>query len=144
MPQSFYAVHGSTTGKIADLAAPTVRHERALRETNPGAVRRSLSGMAETPARCRTDLSAAISDLVTGTRPDLLTWVREYGESGAQLVAQPEDIWTHSRTDYVERADGTAYGSVPIWTTAESPSDLTAEFEIAADGSVHLTDVHVP
>jgi hypothetical protein len=38
--------------------------------------------------------------------------------------------------------NGTAYGSMPIWTTTESPSDLSAEFEIAADGSVELTDVH--
>jgi hypothetical protein len=46
-------------------------------------------------------------------------------------------------TDYAERADGTAYGSVPIWTTSESPSDLSAEFEIAADGTAELTDLHV-
>jgi len=76
-------------------------------------------------------------------RPDLLTWVRQYGESGAQLVVQPEDIWAHRWTDYAERPDGTAYGSIPIWTITESPSDLSAEFEIAADGRVELTNVHV-
>jgi hypothetical protein len=34
-------------------------------------------------------------------------------------------------------------GSVPIWTTTESPSDLSADFEIAVDGAAELTDVHV-
>ena len=99
--------------------------------------------MTEIPARHRVALRAVLDDLVTGVRPDLLTWVRQYGESGAELVIQPEDVGTHACTDYAERADGTAYGSVPIWTTTESPSDLSAEFEIAADGTVQLTDVHV-
>jgi hypothetical protein len=99
--------------------------------------------MTEIPARHRVALRAALDDLVAGRRPDLLTWVREYGESGAQLVGQPEDIWTHRWTDYGERPDGTAYGSVPIWTTMESPSDLSAEFEIAPDGRARLTDLHV-
>jgi hypothetical protein len=88
-------------------------------------------------------LRDALDALAAGTRPDLLTWVREYGESGARLVVQPDDILARRWTDYAERPDGTAYGSMPIWTTTESPSDLSAEFEIAADGSVELTDVHV-
>jgi hypothetical protein len=87
--------------------------------------------MAEIPARHRAALRAALDDLVAGRRPDLLTWVREYGESGAELVVQPDDIWTHRWTDYGERPNGTAYGALPIWTTRESPSDLSAEFEIA-------------
>jgi hypothetical protein len=99
--------------------------------------------MPEIPERRRAALRAALDDLVLGKRPDLMIWVREYGDSGAQLVVQPDDIWTHGWTDYAERPDGTAYGSVPIWTTVESPSDLTAEFEVASDGSVYLTDVHV-
>lgn len=99
--------------------------------------------MNEIPARHRLALRSVLDDLVSGLRPDLLAWVREYGESGAELVMQPEDVWTHAWTDYAERADGTAYGSVPLWTTKESPSDLSAAFEVAADGTVRLTDVHV-
>ena len=99
--------------------------------------------MAEIPARHRFAIRAALDDLVAGRRPDLLTWVREYGDSGAQLVAQPEDIWAHPWTDYAERPEGTACGSVPLWTTMASPSDLSAEFEIAPDGTAYLTDLHV-
>jgi hypothetical protein len=97
--------------------------------------------MTEIPARHRAAVRAALDDLVAGRRPDLLTWVREYGESGAELVVQPDDIWTHRWTDYSERPNGIAYGAVPIWTTTESPSDLSAEFEITPDGSAHLTDL---
>jgi hypothetical protein len=99
--------------------------------------------MAEIPARHRPALRAALDDVAARMWPDLLTWVRQYGESGAQLVVQTEDIWAHRWTDYAERPDGTAYGSIPIWTITESPSDLSAEFEIAADGRVELTNVHV-
>ena len=88
--------------------------------------------MTEIPARRRVALRAGPGDLVTGVRRDLLAWVRQYGESGAELVMQPEDAGTHAGADYAERADGTGYGSVPVWTTAESPGDLSAEFR---DGS---------
>jgi hypothetical protein len=89
--------------------------------------------MTEIPSRHRVALRSVLYDLLAGMRPDLLTWVRRYGESGAELVVQPEDVWTHAWTDYAERADGAPYGSVPIWMTTESPSDLSAEFEMAAD-----------
>jgi hypothetical protein len=32
---------------------------------------------------------------------------------------------------------------VPLWTTEESPSDLSAEFEIDPEGVVTLDDVRV-
>ena len=78
-----------------------------------------------------------------GRRPDLLVWVRNYGESGAELVTQPEAIWDHPLTDYLQRHDGAAAIVVPLWTVEESPSDLSAECEMTAAGVVELTDVHV-
>jgi hypothetical protein len=99
--------------------------------------------MSEIPARHRVTLRSVLDDLVRGARPDLLTWDREYGESGAELVVQAGDAWTHAWTDYADRADGTAYGFWPLWPSPESPSDPSAEFEVAADGTVRVTDVHV-
>lgn len=80
---------------------------------------------------------------MNGRRPDLLVWVRNYGASGAELVPQPEAIWDHPETDYLPRQDGTVAIVVPLWTSEESPSDLSAELEITASGAVALTDVHV-
>ena len=80
---------------------------------------------------------------MAGRRPDLLVWVHDYGESGAELVAQPEAIWEHPQTDYLEREDGTAAIVVPLWTLEESPSDLSAELEVTEAGAVEITDVHV-
>lgn len=99
--------------------------------------------MGEIPKRHRAALGAALDQLVTGDRRELLTWVPAYGRSGAELVTQPDEIWNHQWTDYAEREDGSAYGSVPLWTTDESPSDLSAEFEVTPSGAVSLTDVHV-
>lgn len=73
----------------------------------------------------------------------MLVWVRDYGASGADLTTQPEAIWDHPLTDFLQREDGTASVVVPLWTTEESPSDLCAEGEITAGGAVELIDVHV-
>ena len=32
---------------------------------------------------------------------------------------------------------------VPLWTSAESPSDLSAELEVGTDGEARILDVHV-
>ena len=58
-------------------------------------------------------------------------------------VPQPESIWDHPSTEFGARADGSRFGVVPLWTSSESPSDLSAEFEIGADGIARLTDVRV-
>jgi hypothetical protein len=63
--------------------------------------------------------------------------------SGTKLVAQPDEIWSHQWTNYAEREDCSAYGSMPLWTTGQSPSDLSAEFEVTPFGTVSPTDVHV-
>jgi len=99
--------------------------------------------VATVPIRFRDALRVELEALVVGERPDLLTWVREYGGSGASLVRQPEEIWTHAGTDFEERPDGSAFGVLPLWTADESPSDLSAEFRIDAGGAATIEDVHV-
>jgi hypothetical protein len=81
------------------------------------------------PQRHRAALRAALDQLAAGDRPEVLTWVAAYGHSGTELVTQPDEIWTHRWTDYREREDGSAYGSMPLWAAGQSPSDLSAEFE---------------
>jgi hypothetical protein len=95
------------------------------------------------PDQLRAPLRAELDALTRGERPSLLTWVKAYGASGAVLVAQPEDIWTHPDSQVERRQDGTGWGVVPLWTAEESPSDLSAEFEIDADGRVEIRDVRV-
>jgi hypothetical protein len=64
-------------------------------------------------------------------------------QSGTKPVAQPDEIWSHRRTNYAEREDCSAYGSMPLGTTGQSPRDLSAEFEVTPFGTMSLTDVHV-
>ena len=99
--------------------------------------------MAGVPERYRASIRHELDDLVAGARPELLTWVHHYGDDGATLIEQPEDIWAHERADVIERTDGSAYVVLPLWTTEEAPSDLSAEVEIAVDGTAEISDVHV-
>jgi hypothetical protein len=99
--------------------------------------------MPEIPAEVRPALRRELDALVAGERPELMVWVREYGESGTQLVPQPESIWAHPSAEFGARSDGSCFGVVPLWTRSESPSDLSAEFEIDIEGIARLTDVRV-
>jgi hypothetical protein len=99
--------------------------------------------MASVPVELRTTIGGELDALVRGERPELLTWVREYGEAGATLIAQPDDIWTHERTEVSRMTHGGWHVVLPLWTVDESPSDLSAEVEASADGAVRLLDVHV-
>ena len=99
--------------------------------------------MAGVPERYQVAIRHELADLVAGARPDLMTWVLQYGDDGATLIEQPEDIWAHGRADVIERTDGSAYAVLPLWTTREAPSDLSAEVEIGADGAAEIIDVHV-
>ncbi|HXH81166.1 DUF7668 domain-containing protein [Nocardioides sp.] len=99
--------------------------------------------MATVPTGFRDALRIELEALVAGERPDLLAWVREYGGPEVSLIRQPDEIWTHSATDIEERADGSAFGVLPLWTTGESPSDLSAEFEIDPGGTATIEDVRV-
>lgn len=99
--------------------------------------------MGVIPEEHRPAVRAALDELVAGGRPDLMVWLRRYGDSGAELAPQPDAVWEHRLTEVVERGDGTLAFNLPLWTAQESPSDLSAEGEIDADGAVRLTDVHV-
>lgn len=95
------------------------------------------------PEPLRPALRAELDALARGERPDLMTWVEAYGPSGARLVPQPDDVWTHPDTEVRVRSDGSAWGVVPLWTEQEGPSDLSAEFEVDDRGRVSLRDVRL-
>ena len=99
--------------------------------------------MAVVPEQLRPEVRALLDQLVAGGFPEMLVWVRRYGLDGAVLIEQPEEIWSHRLTHVGERADGSFWVELPLWTTTEAPSDLTADFEAAAGGRVELRDVHV-
>ncbi|CAL8980336.1 hypothetical protein PROP_03127 [Propionicimonas sp. T2.31MG-18] len=99
--------------------------------------------MAVVPERFRDSIRRELSDLVAGTRPELMTWVDRYGKEKAVLMPQPEEIWTHDRTDFLARPDGSVFVVLPLWTAEESPSDLSAEVDVAANGVSTIVDVRV-
>src|SRR3712207_1174311 len=100
--------------------------------------------MGNVPKELRGQLEGALDDLVSErVAEERLVWVRNYGESGATLVSPPEAIWSHPRTDAVATQAGGWHIVLPLWTTDEAPSDLSAEFRVDADGTVELLDVHV-
>jgi hypothetical protein len=95
------------------------------------------------PASHRPALRAVLDRLTAGEFPEHLTWVRRYGRDGATLVRQPEAIWDHPRSEVLERDDGSFAVTVPLWTTEQSPSDLSAELRVSSDGVVAVDDVRV-
>lgn len=86
----------------------------------------------------RAAIRVALDALVRGERPELLTWVQSYGGSGTTLVDQPEEIWTHQESDHFLRNDGSVNVLLPVWTADESPSDLTADIRIDANGTAAI------
>lgn len=88
----------------------------------------------------RDAIRAELDALTDGEHPEMMTWVTAYP---AQLVRQPNLIWSHAESEVIERDDGTAFGVVPLWTAKEAPSDLRVEFEIDRLGAVTISDVHV-
>jgi hypothetical protein len=99
-----------------------------------------MTSMAVIPEKYRDAIRAELDALAHGDYPELLMWVTAYP---AQLVRQPDLIWSHPESEVLEREDGTAIGVVPLWTTKDAPSDLSAEFEIDRKGSVDIFNVHV-
>lgn len=69
--------------------------------------------------------------------------MRRYGANGATLVRQPDDLWHHRYADAVRTNDGGWHVVVPLWTTEEAPSDLSAEVLVGPDGTATLHNVHV-
>ncbi|MDQ6948992.1 MAG: hypothetical protein M3256_22710 [Actinomycetota bacterium] len=99
--------------------------------------------MATIPEPVRDAVSAQLAALVRGDEPGLLTWVRNYGGHPATVVAQPDDIWSHPWSAAIPTDSGGWHVVVPLWTTEESPSDLSAEIIVDADRSAEITGVHV-
>jgi hypothetical protein len=95
------------------------------------------------PAELRATVSSQLDLLVRGELPELLTWVRDYRSGAAHLILQPTEIWTHPRSAAGPMTAGGWWAVVPLWTSAESPSDLSAELEVGTDGEARILDVHV-
>jgi len=96
------------------------------------------------PAELRAGIATQLNLLVRGGLPELLTWVRHYGPSGASLVAQPDEIWTHRESDATPMVSGGWSVVMPLWTSEESPSDLSAELEVTPDGEARILDGAAP
>ena len=95
------------------------------------------------PVELHSAVATELDQLVRGERPELMHWVDNYGTEGAVLVAQPQAIWEHPYTDAVRTIDGGWRVVVPLFTDAESPSDLSAELIVDPSGRATLHDVHV-
>jgi hypothetical protein len=99
--------------------------------------------VATVPEGLRPAIAEQLGALVEGRLPGQMTWVGQYGRSRATLVAQPPEIWTHSRTEVSPVVNGGWKVVLPLWTTKEAPSDLTAEVSVSAGGRATIHDVHV-
>ena len=99
--------------------------------------------MGAVPEHLHPAIRQELDALVRGERPDSMVWVNRYGRHGATLVRQPDDIWTHEWAESHQVPDGTWHVLLPVWTTDESPSDLTAEVHVGLDGQARLYDLHV-
>ncbi|TNM59271.1 hypothetical protein FHN55_21650 [Streptomyces sp. NP160] len=95
------------------------------------------------PEHLRPAIRAELDALVRGERPEQMTWIEEYGDDGATLVDQPEEIWDHEECHVTHEDDGSWTINLPLWTTEESPSDLSAQVDVDASGKATLYDVHV-
>jgi hypothetical protein len=99
--------------------------------------------MAAVPVNIRAAVSDQLDRLVRGDYPDLLVWVQMYGGGGTTLTAQPNSIFEHGRTDAIATLDDGWHIVVPLFTTDESPSELSAELVVDRTGTARITDVRV-
>jgi hypothetical protein len=99
--------------------------------------------VAVIPVELRPALAHELDRLVRGELVTLMECVTNYGSQGAVLVPQPETIWEHPFADAVQTHDGGWHVVLPLFTAAESPSDLSAELIIDPSGIATLHDVHV-
>lgn len=117
---------------------------RGPRSTEGTDTRQLSTGCDSSTEALATNLDQLIDDLVAGRVPfEKLRRVREYEHTGATLVRPPDAIWSHQRADAVAVATGGWHIVLPLWTTEESPSDLSAKVRVDADGTAELLDVHV-
>jgi hypothetical protein len=80
---------------------------------------------------------------VNGELPEMLHWVREYGATGATLIEQPPAVFDHPHANAVALSAGGWHVVVPLFTTDELPSDLSAELVVGPTGEARITGVHV-
>ena len=104
--------------------------------------------MGSVPQHLRSAVTAELDQLVRGARPEMMLWVHRYGprgepEVGATLVDQPDEIFDHRYTGVIELTAGAWALDLPLWTTDESPSDLTVSMTVNADGTVRIDDLRV-
>jgi hypothetical protein len=92
------------------------------------------------PEEIRGAVRVELDLLTQGQLPDLLVWINGYGRNGATHVRQPEAIWEHEQADALRTPDGSWLVVVPLFTTDESPSDLSAEIVVAPDGRARIED----
>jgi len=102
-----------------------------------------VNAVPPVPADVRAAVFEQLDRLVRGELPDLLIWVRRSGQNGATLVAEPTTALDHSSADAVMTGDGGWHVVVPLFTTDESPSDLSAEVLVDASGQARIVDVRV-
>ncbi|MEH3075055.1 MAG: hypothetical protein PGN11_00005 [Quadrisphaera sp.] len=95
------------------------------------------------PEHLRAAVRVELDALVRSERPEMLTWVREYGEDGATLVIQPEEIWDHPASTWGPVDAGGWWVTLPLWTVTECPSELSAELGIDISGKATLETVRV-
>jgi hypothetical protein len=90
------------------------------------------------------EVDALRSEGVKGLEGDPLLWVREYP---AELVPLSADVWTHPEADSFAFDDGSGWAVVlPMWTTTESPSDLSLEMSVTKRGpglEFEINNIHV-
>lgn len=98
---------------------------------------------APVPEHLRPALRAELDALVRGERPEMLYEVELYGEDGARLVVQPEEVWDHPDAAAGRTDAGGWWVVLPLWTLTECPSDLSAELDVDHAGGVTLASVHV-
>jgi hypothetical protein len=104
--------------------------------------------MGIVPEHLRPAVAAELDQLVRGARPQMMQWVHRYGprgepDRGAILIDQPEEVFDHRYTSVIEMDDGGWALDLPLWTTEESPSDLTVSMTVDVDGAVTIDDLRV-
>ena len=79
----------------------------------------------------------------------MMLWAHRYRPRGepdrsAILIDQPDEIFDHRYTSVIEMDHGGCALDLPLWTTEESPSDLTVSMTVDVDGAVRIDDLRVP
>jgi hypothetical protein len=93
------------------------------------------------PEHLRPAVRAEISALVRGERPDHDGIVEIVYDEPGVLVDPPEAVWAHPACEVSRSDDGGWSIAVPLWTTTDAPSELTALVDVDPSGNATLSDV---